>query len=162
MAAVVGAGAVACVSGAVCVAVKAASEWQRARSGECAEARAMAGSVFAMANGNNVLARQGRGVPDMPGAGDKLARQRAAGIKGGVETREQPSFLDKVPNKGIRGNLKENYTVGKLGNATSSQGNLPDILAKVPKKPNGTPEYQRIARPPPSRQAGFGNSSFPG
>eukprot|EP00186_Timspurckia_oligopyrenoides_P003911 CAMPEP_0182448278 /NCGR_PEP_ID=MMETSP1172-20130603/25661_1 /TAXON_ID=708627 /ORGANISM="Timspurckia oligopyrenoides, Strain CCMP3278" /LENGTH=161 /DNA_ID=CAMNT_0024645081 /DNA_START=138 /DNA_END=623 /DNA_ORIENTATION=- len=160
MAAVIGAGVMVGAAGAAGVAIKAFGEWQLYNSGACESARAAPGSVFLMSNGNNVLARQGEGVPDFSGAGSKLARQRAGGIKGGVEVKG-PAFLDKVPSRAMSGDIRGKYMAGGLGNATSSQGNLTDILAKVPKKINGTDEYKKIARPPPSKQAGFGNQSFP-
>lgn len=107
---------------------------------------------------SNTLARQGLSVPEEEGLGEKLARQRAGGISGGIES--DPSWARKVPAKPLAGDLRKEYEVGGLGNATSSQGILSDILAKVPKQVNGTDEYKRIARPNPKRAAGFGNQSF--
>lgn len=108
---------------------------------------------------SNVLARQGESVPTEAGAGQKLARQRAAGVSGGVKSKE-PGYMGKVPSNKVTGDLRKDYEVGGLGKATSSQGNITDILAKVPKQQHGTDEYKRINRPVPSRAPGFGNQSF--
>lgn len=108
---------------------------------------------------SNVLARQGESVPENAGNGAKLARQRAAGISGGVKSKE-PGYMGKVPERKVSGDLRKDYEAGGLGNATSSQGNLTDILAKVPKQTLGDSEYKRINRPVPSRAPGFGNQAF--
>lgn len=108
---------------------------------------------------SNVLARQGESIPAEAGNGGKIARQRAAGISGGVKSKT-PGYMGKVPNNKMTGDLRKDYEVGGLGNATSSQGNIADILAKVPRQKNGTDEYKRINRPVPRRAPGFGNQSF--
>lgn len=108
---------------------------------------------------SNVLARQGESVPAKRGEGEKLARQRAAGVKGGVVSPE-PKYMGKVPSQPVSGDLRRDYEVGGLGNATSSQGILSDILDKVPRQQHGTGEYKRINRPQPLRAPGFGNQSF--
>lgn len=108
---------------------------------------------------SNTLARQGESVPEKRGEGEKLARQRAAGVSGGVKP-DKPSWLGKVPSRSVTGDLRKSYEVGGLGDATSSKGNITDILDKVPTQTAGTDEYKRISRPPPSRAPGFGNQSF--
>ncbi|KAA8491764.1 hypothetical protein FVE85_8246 [Porphyridium purpureum] len=119
--------------------------------------------ALAMANGNNVLARQGRGAPLMPGSEKKIQDQKAGGVKGGIETQAAPSYMAKVPSKPATGDLRFEYQESPGPNFLSSQGNLNDILSKVPKKPYGAAAYQKHAyRPQPSRQAGFDNSAYSG
>lgn len=108
---------------------------------------------------SNTLARQGESVPEKRGEGEKIAKQRAAGISGGTKNAD-PAWLRKVPSNSVTGDLRDEYMVGGLGNATSSKGNIIDILDKVPRKTHGTEEYKRIARPQPKRAPGFGNQSF--
>lgn len=108
---------------------------------------------------SNTLARQGVSVPANRGEGDKLARQRASGVSGGI-TADDPQYIGKVPKRDVAGDLRKDYEVGGLGNATSSRGNLVDILDKVPRKTHGNGQYKRINRPVPTRAAGFGNQSF--
>lgn len=110
---------------------------------------------------SDVLSRQGESVPSLPGLGDKLSRQRASGVRGNTSDDDGPSWLKKVPKKNVTGDLRKVYDVGARGNATSSQGNMEDILLKVPNKGSyGTEQYKRIARPEPRRSPGFGNQSF--
>lgn len=109
---------------------------------------------------SNVLARQGESVPAEAGAGRRLAQQRASGVSGS-ERRSEPGYMGKVPRKSMAGDLRKDYEVGGLGNATSSQGNITDILAKVPTQQLGTDQYKKINRSVPSRAPGFGNQSFP-
>jgi hypothetical protein len=109
---------------------------------------------------SNTLARQGESIRDA-GADERLARQRAGGIGGGeVSETDEPAYMGKLPRRAVAGDLRPSYVV-KKGSATSSKGILSDILAKVPRQVHGTDSYKRIARPQPSRQAGFGNQSFP-
>lgn len=108
---------------------------------------------------SNNLARQGQSLPKEAGALDRSARRRAAGVSDALMDDEEPSYLKEGPSRPVAGDLRKSYEV-KRGSATSSKGILTDILAKVPRKMNGGEDYQRIARPPPSRQAGFGNQSF--
>lgn len=108
---------------------------------------------------SNVLARQGESVPANRGEGEKVARQRASGVKGGLPKME-PGYMSKVPVKPVTGDLRKDLEVGGLGNATSSRGILSDILDKVPRQSHGTGEYKRINRPSPGRAPGFGNQSF--
>lgn len=108
---------------------------------------------------SNILARQGVSVPEDAGNGAKLARQRAAGVSGGVKSKE-PAYMGKVPSRKVSGDLRKDYEAGGLGNATSSQGNLTDILSKVPRKTHGDTEYKRINRPVPTKAPGFGNQAF--
>eukprot|EP00184_Porphyridium_aerugineum_P004190 CAMPEP_0184699036 /NCGR_PEP_ID=MMETSP0313-20130426/5447_1 /TAXON_ID=2792 /ORGANISM="Porphyridium aerugineum, Strain SAG 1380-2" /LENGTH=149 /DNA_ID=CAMNT_0027158059 /DNA_START=55 /DNA_END=504 /DNA_ORIENTATION=- len=129
--------------------LKAMSDYQHMRSGACEVARA---DVF-MVN-NNVLARQGEGIPSMPeGERAKIEKQKAAGIRGGVK-RDGPTFLEKVPSKPVAGDPRMKYMgIGKQGtNPFNTQGNLTDILAKVPTKAHGaSAEYQASVRPEPRR-----------
>lgn len=108
---------------------------------------------------SNVLARQGESVPEDAGNAAKLARQRAAGVSGGVKSKD-PAYMGKVPSRKVTGDLRKDYEAGGLGNATSSQGNLTDILSKVPRNIHGDTEYKRINRPVPTRAPGFGNQAF--
>lgn len=109
---------------------------------------------------SNVLSRQGNGVPKEKGEGEKLARQRASGVKGGIPSSE-PQYMGSVPNRKVTGDLRKDYQVGGLGNATSSRGNITDILEKVPQQIlGGTADYKRAARPVPARRPGFGNQSY--
>jgi hypothetical protein len=108
---------------------------------------------------SNVLARQGMSVPQEAGAGERLARQRAGGIKGGTDG-DDPQYMSKVPRKALAGDTRKQHLVTR-GSATSSKGILDDILAKVPRKANGTGDYQRAIRPVPTRAAGYGNQSYP-
>lgn len=108
---------------------------------------------------SNTLARQGLSVPDKKGEDSRLSRQRAGGISGGLPKKE-PSWVGKVPSKPVKGDLRKDYEIGGLGNATSSKGNLVDILDKVPRKTAGTADYKNINRPQPKRLPGFGNQSF--
>lgn len=108
---------------------------------------------------SNVLARQGQGTPADKGEDAKLARQRASGIKGGIQSKE-PQYMGKVPGKKMTGDLRKDYEIGGLGNATSSRGILEDILSKVPRQTLGTDEYKKIARPQPKKAGGYGNQSF--
>jgi hypothetical protein len=109
-------------------------------------------------NLSDALARQGESVPAEKGAGERLARQRAAGVDGTIDGGE-PAYMGKVPSRATAGDKRKSYEV-KKGSALSSRGILDDILAKVPSQANGTDSYKRIARPQPSRQPGFGNQSF--
>lgn len=111
-------------------------------------------------NNNNVLARQGNGSPTSDDT--KLARQRAGGVRGGLsDAKPSPKFLDKVPKRGAPGDGRRNYEVGGLGNATSSRGQINDVLDKVPRRTAGaSADYKRANRPIPSRLPGFGNQSF--
>lgn len=108
---------------------------------------------------SNVLARQGVSVPAERGEGEKVARQRASGVKGGIEKTE-PDYMGKVPARPVCGDLRRDLEVGGLGNATSSRGILTDILDKVPRQSHGTGDYKTINRPSPGRAPGFGNQSF--
>lgn len=108
---------------------------------------------------SNTLARQGESVPAKRGEGDKIARQRAAGVRGGVKP-DGPAWLGKVPSNSVTGDLRKDYEIGGLGDATSSKGNMADILDKVPRKTHGNGQYKKINRPTPSRAPGFGNQSF--
>lgn len=108
---------------------------------------------------SNVLARQGESVPSQSGAGERLARQRASGVSG-PERKKEPGYMGKVPENNLAGDLRKDYEVGGLGNATSSQGNIMDILAKVPRRKMGTDQYKKINRPVPSRAPGYGNQSY--
>lgn len=108
---------------------------------------------------SNTLARQGESLPERRGEEKRLARQRAAGLKGGNEVKP-PSYMGKVPSKATKGDLRREYEIGGLGEATSSKGNIIDILSRVPRRTVGTDDYKRIARPTPSRAPGFGNQSF--
>lgn len=106
---------------------------------------------------SDALARQGLGPVGPSGAAERSARQRAAGIPNpGIESNE-PGYLGRVPKRPMAGDLRRDYEVGGLGNATSSRGLLEDILAKVPRKLHGTEEYKRINRPAPKRAPGFDN-----
>lgn len=109
---------------------------------------------------SNVLARQGLGAPENPGEGDKLARQRTGGIKGGLP-QDEPGYVKKTPTRAQAGDLRQKYRVKSLGNATSSRGNLDDVLNKVPQRTYGTDAYKRIYRPVPTRAPGFDNQAFP-
>lgn len=109
---------------------------------------------------SDTLARQGESLGKDSGANERLARQRASGVGGGeVSETEEPSYMGKLPKKAMAGDLRRSYQQRK-GSATSSKGILADILSKVPRQSNGTDSYKRIARPPPSRQGGFGNQSY--
>lgn len=117
------------------------------------------------ANKNNVLARQGNSVPAAPGDEARRQRQRAAGLQGANEAdADEPAYLGKVPQRagGVAGDLRKTYEAPKgKNNATSSQGVLEDILAKVPSRADyGTGDYARSVRPQPSAQGGFGNQSY--
>lgn len=108
---------------------------------------------------SNILARQGAGIPELRGEGEKLAGQRAGGIKGGIPSSE-PGYMRKVPSKKVAGDLRGDYMLGRLGNATSSRGNITDVLSKVPRRVHGTEDYKKINRPTPRRLAGYGNQSY--
>eukprot|EP00174_Griffithsia_okiensis_P000473 GO255931.1.p1 GENE.GO255931.1~~GO255931.1.p1 ORF type:complete len:127 (+),score=1.85 GO255931.1:122-502(+) len=87
---------------------------------------------------SNTLARQGMNVPDKKGEGEKLARQRSAGINGGLSgAKKDPAYLRDVPSRPMAGDKRRDYEVGSLGNATSSRGNITDILDKVPRRTLG-------------------------
>lgn len=113
-------------------------------------------------NSNNVLARQGAGSPTSVADDTKLARQRAGGIRGGLsQAKPSPKFLDKVPKRGAPGDNRRDYEVGGLGNATSSRGQIDDVLDKVPRRTVGANgDYKRANRPIPSRLPGYGNQSY--
>ncbi|CAN8068075.1 unnamed protein product [Agarophyton chilense] len=108
---------------------------------------------------SNALARQGLSTPDKRGEDERLSRQRAGGISGGFKE-QAPSWERKVPSRAVAGDIRKDYEVGGLGNATSSRGNLVDILDKVPRKTHGNGDYKKINRPQPRRLPGFGNQSF--
>jgi hypothetical protein len=108
---------------------------------------------------SNALARQGQSLVGSEGEIERSARQRAAGIGGAVPESDEPSYMDNVPKKAVAGDTRGKY-VQTRGSATSSRGILSDILAKVPRRANGTDEYKEIARPRPSRQAGYDNQAF--
>jgi len=116
------------------------------------------------ANKNNVLARQGNSVPSAPGDEARRQRQRAGGIGSANEAdADEPGYLGKVPKRvGVAGDIRKNYEAPKgKNNATSSQGVLDDILAKVPSRSDyGTGDYAKSVRPQPSAQGGFGNQSY--
>lgn len=106
------------------------------------------------------LARQGLGGPLAPAAERKNQLQRAAGIGGAqFQPASEPSYFAAVPRKDVTGDLRKEYEVTGLGNATSSRGFLDDVLMKVPRQVHGSSEYKRINRPPPARAPGFGNQS---
>lgn len=109
---------------------------------------------------SNILARQGAGLPELEGEGERLAKQRAGGIKGGIAS-DEPGYMRKVPSKSVAGDTRGNFKTGGLGNATSSRGNITDILSKVPRRVYGTEDYKRINRPTPRRLPGYGNQSYP-
>lgn len=106
---------------------------------------------------SDALARQGLGPVGPAGALERSARQRAAGVPRPGIASSEPNYLDRVPKRPVAGDKRREYEVGGLGNATSSRGLLDDVLAKVPRKLNGTAEYKRINRPNPSRAPGFDN-----
>lgn len=117
------------------------------------------------ANKNNLLARQGNSVPTAAGEETRRQRQRAGGLQGANESdADEPAYLGKVPQRegGVAGDLRKTYEAPKgKNNATSSQGVLEDILAKVPSRDTyGTGDYARSVRPQPSNQGGYGNQSF--
>lgn len=111
---------------------------------------------------SNTLARQGNGLPEFAGEDEKLARQRAGGINGGlVPGKAPPAYLGKVPKRGAPGDGRRDYEVGGLGNATSSRGRIVDILNKVPRRTAGaSSDYKNANRPVPSRLPGYGNQSY--
>lgn len=118
------------------------------------------GELHRVAFPSNTLARQGESLSKDAGANERLARQRASGVGGGeVSESDEPSYMGKLPKRAVTGDIRRSYETRK-GAATSSKGILEDILGKVPRKSNGTDSYQRIARPPPSQQGGFGNQSY--
>uniref|UniRef100_A0A7S0BH21 Uncharacterized protein n=1 Tax=Rhodosorus marinus TaxID=101924 RepID=A0A7S0BH21_9RHOD len=99
---------------------------------------------------NNVLARQGEGVLTKPSDASRLQQQRAGGIKGvGADEDKEPSFMDKVPRREVQGDFRSEYKTSQGTSFTNNTSSLDDILAAVPKKANGTSEYQKIARPKP-------------
>eukprot|EP00179_Madagascaria_erythrocladioides_P009916 CAMPEP_0198326676 /NCGR_PEP_ID=MMETSP1450-20131203/14133_1 /TAXON_ID=753684 ORGANISM="Madagascaria erythrocladiodes, Strain CCMP3234" /NCGR_SAMPLE_ID=MMETSP1450 /ASSEMBLY_ACC=CAM_ASM_001115 /LENGTH=163 /DNA_ID=CAMNT_0044030653 /DNA_START=85 /DNA_END=576 /DNA_ORIENTATION=+ len=142
---------------AAAISAKALSELHRAAN--------PAPPLVLAANANNNLARQGLAGPALPGANRRAESDRVGGIRGGVSKKdgEAPAYLEKVPKKEMTGDLRKDYAPGGLGDATSSKGNLSDILAKVPNRGayGGNDDYRRANRAPPSRQGGFGNQSFP-
>jgi hypothetical protein len=129
--------------------LKAMSDMHHLQSGSCEVARS---NVFM--SKNNVLARQGGGLPSMPeGERIKLERQKAAGIRGGVK-KDTPSYLDNVPSKPVAGDTRMKYMgVGKQGaNPFNSQSTLTDILDRVPKQSSGgSADYKASVRPEPNR-----------
>lgn len=115
-----------------------------------------------MSNKNNILARQGYGIPDI-GEDAKLSRQRSGGISGGLTPqKKEPGFLKKVPSRGQSGDKRKDFLTSGRGNATSSRGTLQDQLSKVPRRTHGaSADYKRANRPTPSRLPGFDNQSYP-
>lgn len=136
----IAAGAIAGAS-ALPVAIKAVGELHRA--------------VF-----QSELARQGQGIPVKRGEGERLQRQKVGGISGGVAP-TKPGYFGKVPSRPLAGDLRKEYEVGGLGDATSSRSNLEDILDKVPRKMHGTESYKRIVRPTPTKKPGYDNQAYP-
>lgn len=110
----------------------------------------------------NTLARQGNNVPANKGEGERLARQRGAGIKGGLSpNKKDPAFLRDVPSRPTAGDTRRDYEVSGLGNATSSRGNIVDILDKVPRRTvGGSSDYKKANRPTPARKPGFDNQTY--
>lgn len=115
-----------------------------------------AGELHRHVLASDALARQGVGPVPLPGAAKRAERNRAAGIPGGLADQE-PAYLGRVPNRPVTGDLRKDYEVGRLGDATSSKGVLSDILAKVPRKTHGSGDYKKINRPDPRRLPGFDN-----
>lgn len=115
-----------------------------------------------MSNKNNVLARQGYGLPD-GGEDMRLSRQRSGGISGGLNSgKKEPGFLKKVPSRASSGDTRKKFLINNRGNATSTRGTLEDQLSKVPRRTHGaSADYKRANRPTPSRLPGFDNQSYP-
>ncbi|EME29646.1 uncharacterized protein Gasu_28710 [Galdieria sulphuraria] len=106
----------------------------------------------------NLLARQGQGSIEAPGVAERIARQRAGGVRS-VEDEvvpKEPKFLAKVRNRERGG--RDAFRPSKKTNPFSLGVTLGDILLKVPNRGAGP---QSWARPEPKRPAGFDNKSFP-